>query len=265
MKSMNTESAATHRLAQAKHLIVDLDGTLIRENELLDGAVELLRHFADRYVVVSNNSTHTPASLSRRLQRMGLNVAPQALVLAGEQTLSYLRREHPRARIFLSGSQSLQQLAQAMGCNLVRDDAEVVVLALDPHFNVARLAHIANQLRQGALLVVANADATHPGPLGSVVPETGSLLAAVCTASGVAPHCIIGKPGPLLLAEGLRRLSASADQCLLIGDNPDTDGLGARAMGMPCILVGNHALADVRTLSALWSTTAAPCTAGIYQ
>jgi HAD superfamily hydrolase (TIGR01450 family) len=259
IKSMNTESAAHRlahtaaaRLAQAEHLIVDLDGTLIREHEVLAGAAQLLRRFDGRYVVVSNNSTHSPDSLSRKLHRMGLKVAPQALVLAGEQTLAYLRREHPKARIFLSGSRALQQMALAMGCDLVRDEAEVVVLALDPHFNVARLTHIVNQLRRGALLVVANADATHPGPRGSVVPQTGALLAAVRTASGVAPHRIIGKPGPLLLAEGMRRLSARADGCVLIGDNPDTDGLGARAMGMACILVGAHERADVPELAALW-------------
>lgn len=257
MNPMNLESTPVHRLARAEFLIVDLDGTLISESEVLDGAAQLLQRFAGRYVVVSNNSTHSPESLSRRLQRMGLKVAPQALVLAGEQTLAYLRREHPKARIFLSGSLALRQRALAMGCALVRDEADVVLLALDPHFNTARLAHIANQLRRGALLVVANADATHPGPRGSVVPETGALLAAVCTASGVAPHRIIGKPGPLLLAEGLRRLSARADQCLLIGDNPDTDGLGARAMGMPCILVGSHERADVPVLTALWSPTVA--------
>lgn len=266
LKPMNIESAAVHRLAhaaasrlaRAEHLIVDLDGTLIRESELLGGAAELLRRFEGRYAVVSNNSTHSPESLSRRLQRMGLKVAPQALVLAGEQTLAYLRREHPKARIFLSGSRALQELARAMGCDLVRDEADVVVLALDPHFNVARLAHIANQLRRGALLVVANADATHPGPQGRVVPQTGALLAAVRTASGVEPHRIIGKPGPLLLEEGLRRLSARADRCVLIGDNPDTDGLGARAMGMPFILVGGHERADVPALTELWRAPVAP-------
>lgn len=258
MNPMNLESAPAHRLAQAEHLIVDLDGTLIRESEVLDGAAELLQRFAGRYVVVSNNSTHSSAGLSRRLQRMGLKIAPQALVLAGEQTLAYLRRAHPKARIFLSGSRALRACALAMGCDLVRDEADVVLLALDPHFNTVRLAHIANQLRRGALLVVANADATHPGPQGSVVPETGALLAAVRTASGVAPHRIIGKPGPLLLVEGLRRLSARAERCVLIGDNPDTDGLGARAMAMPFILVGGHERAEVRTLSALWRRAPAP-------
>ncbi len=272
IKSMNTESAAHRlahtaaaRLAQAEHLIVDLDGTLIREHEVLAGAAQLLRRFDGRYVVVSNNSTHSPDSLSRKLHRMGLKVAPQALVLAGEQTLAYLRREHPRARIFLSGSRALRQRALAMGCALVSGDADVVLLALDPHFNTARLAHIANQLRRGALLVVANADATHPGPQGSVVPETGALLAAVRTASGVAPHRIIGKPGPLLLAEGLRRLSARAERCVLIGDNPDTDGLGARAMAMPFILVGSHERAEVRTLSALWRRAPAPGAAECFS
>lgn len=245
-------------LARARHLIVDLDGTLIREDEPLEGAAELLTRFRDRYVIVSNNSTHTARGMARRLARMGLKVEPEHIVLAGEQTIDYMRRDHPHARMLLAASPVLQRHAFSIGCELVKAQADFVVLALDPHFNRARLGTMANQLRGGARLLVTNSDDNHPGPGGTVVPETGALMAALVSASGVAPWRIIGKPGPLLLEEGLRRLGAQAASTIVIGDNPSTDALGALQLGMRCMLVGNAPQAEAKTLAALLRTDAPP-------
>jgi HAD superfamily hydrolase (TIGR01450 family) len=244
--------------AQARHLIVDLDGTLIREDEALEGAGELLARFRDRYVIVSNNSTHTARGVARRLGRMGLKVAPEHIVLAGEQTIEYMRRDHPNARILLAASTALQQHALAIGCHLVKAEAEFVVLALDPHFNRARLGFMANQLRRGAQLVVTNSDENHPGPGGTVVPETGALMAALVAASGAQPRRIVGKPGPLLFEEGLRRLGAEPADTVVIGDNPATDALGAAQLGMRCLLVGSSPQAGFATLAALLCNGRAP-------
>lgn len=273
---MNTDSAvadrtAAERLQQARHLIVDLDGTLIREDEAIDGASELLERFRDRCVIVSNNSTHTAEGVARRLARLGLKVSSSCIVLAGEQSVSYLRREHPQARILLAGSTALQRHAMARGCRLVKVDADVVLLALDPHFNLARLGLIVNELRRGARLVATNADASHPGPGGSLVAETGALLAAVVTASGVQPLRVVGKPGPLLLEEGLRRLGGSPGSTLVIGDNPDTDARGALELGMDCLLVGGAAgspsLATLlrSSLAAGRAAAPAPASMGVQQ
>ncbi|CAN7285766.1 HAD-IIA family hydrolase [Variovorax sp. LjRoot290] len=248
---------AAERLAQARHLIADLDGTLIREDEPVPGAAELLAQFRDRYVIVSNNSTHTAGGVARRLARMGLKVAPKRIVLAGEETVAFMNREHPHARILPMASAALQRHALSSGCMLVRTDAEFVLLGLDPHFNSARLDLVANQLHRGARLVVTNGDDNHPGPGGSLVPETGALLAAVVAASGVQPWRVIGKPGPLLFEEGLRRLGAAPATTLVIGDNPATDALGAARLGLDCLLVGAAPGADAPTLAALLRARAA--------
>jgi HAD superfamily hydrolase (TIGR01450 family) len=226
-------------LAEARHLLVDLDGTLVRQQEAIAGAAELLAHFDGRYAIVSNNSTHTAQGLAQRLRRLGLRVPASRIVLAGELAVRQLVQQHPGARVLLVGSPALQRFAEARGLRLVRADAEFVLLALDMRFSHARLASAANELRRGARLLATNADATHPGPEGRVVPETGALLAALVAASGVQPWRVVGKPAPLLFEEGLRRLGAEPRRTVVIGDNPLTDAAGAAALGMPCLLVGH--------------------------
>jgi HAD superfamily hydrolase (TIGR01450 family) len=239
---------------KAGHVIVDLDGTLIRENEAIEGAAELLAMFRGRCVIVSNNSTHTARGMARRLARMGLKIDPGHIVLAGEQTIASMRRDHPDARILLAANPVLQRYALSIGCRVVNSEADFVVLALDRRFSHARLGAMANELRRGARLAVTNGDHNHPGPGGAVVPETGALMAALVCASGVQPWRIFGKPGPLLLEEGLRRLGARAADTLVIGDNPATDALGAAQLGMRCVLVGDAPQAEAKTLAALLRT-----------
>ncbi|MDP9900938.1 HAD-IIA family hydrolase [Variovorax ginsengisoli] len=255
-KNYMTLAISDARLARAQHLLVDLDGTLVRQQEAIAGAVELLAHFDGRYAIVSNNSTHTASGLAQRLRRLGLRVPVERIVLAGEQAVRQLVLECPGARVMMVASPALQRYARTLGCQLVRSDADFVLLALDMRFDHARLALAANELRRGARLVASNADLTHPGTHGRVVPETGALLAALVAASGVQPLRITGKPAPLLFEEGLHRLNARAEDTVVVGDNPLTDAEGAQRLGMACVLVGTAPGAVAPSVAGLFAAPA---------
>jgi 4-nitrophenyl phosphatase len=236
---------------RARHFLLDLDGTLVRQCIAVPGAAELLERVAGRYAVVSNNSTHTAAGLSRVLGRIGLRIPARRIVLAGEHTLHLMAQASPGARIRLVASAALRRRAYDLGCQLVEREPEIVVLARDESFTYAKLTAIVNELRGGARLVVANPDLSHPAHGGGLVPETGALMHAVVACSGVQPEQVIGKPGDMLFREGLRRLQARAPDTLMIGDNPCTDALGATRIGMRCVLVGPASQAHAASLAAL--------------
>ena len=236
---------------RSRGLILDLDGTLVRGHEVIPGARELLARWRGRYVVVSNNSTDTAAGLAPRLQALGLPVRADALVLAGEQALRHIARGHPRARLLLRGSEALRACAAGLGLALVPRNADIVLLARDLAFDYAALQSLARELARGAALMVSNGDLTHPGPQGSLVPETGALLQAVLAcAPGVRPR-ILGKPAPMLFEEGLRRLALPAEDVTVIGDNARTDALGAVRLGMAYLLVGESPYADAPDMARL--------------
>jgi FMN phosphatase YigB (HAD superfamily) len=52
------------------------------------------------------------------------------------------------------------------------------------------------------------------------------------------------KPHPSGLAEALRRLGAAPGEALYVGDRHEIDGEVARALGVPCIIVGAGAKAQ---------------------
>jgi hypothetical protein len=80
-----------------------------------------------------------------------------------------------------------------------------------------------------------------------MAPGNGSLVAAVVTATGVTPPAA-GKPEPGMFLLAAKR--AGAQRPLVIGDRLDTDLKGARAAGIPGLLVLTG-VSDVReTLTA---------------
>jgi 4-nitrophenyl phosphatase len=218
-------------------VIVDLDGTLIRGGRPTEGAEVFLNGIADRYMVVSNNSTDTAEGLSIRLGRIGLPIPPQRLVLAGEETIRFVAVRYPGARCIVAASSSLRKMASREGLVVVGEEAQFVILGRDLHWNYSRLTLLVNELRHGATLIVTNPDVSHPDGEDRIVPETGSLLAALVAGAGVEPAHIVGKPEALLFEEALRRLGSVPENTVVVGDNPLTDREGARRLGLRCVIV----------------------------
>jgi 4-nitrophenyl phosphatase len=89
----------------------------------------------------------------------------------------------------------------------------------------------------GAHFVATNADALLPVEGGQVLPGAGTIIAAIQTATAVAPT-VLGKPEPGLFEHGLRRLGGLLPaQVAMIGDRLDTDVDGGRRAGLRTILV----------------------------
>ena len=170
------------------------------------------------------------------------------MVLAGVAALEGLA---PGTRVWVVGAGATVAYAEALGLVPDTDAPEVVVLTRDTGFTYQRLQQVLAHLHRGARLVAANGDATHPGADGVPVPETGALLSAIHTCMPGLEVEVLGKPYPSLFKAALTRLSATADQAVMIGDNPATDGAGAKAAGVDFIQIGEGQGARYRTLAEL--------------
>lgn len=242
-------------LARYRAVLCDLDGCLVSGETVLPGAQGLIERAGARLMVLSNNSTDTAASLSARLARGGLVVAPERMVLAGVAAIDLVARRSPGARVFVCGSGATVGYAIESGLQADEKTPEYVILTRDTGFSYGRLQAVLGYLKRGARLVVANADATHPGADGVPVPETGALLAAVRECLPALRFEVVGKPQPALFRAALDRLGVSPGEAVLIGDNPATDGAGAKAAGVDFIQIGEAAGARFRDLEALIAGT----------
>jgi hypothetical protein len=80
-------------------VLVGLNGTLISGRRALPGAVRFVEFAKDRLALVSNDAEHTPQELARALKRLGINIAPDRLILAGATAIDLIVREKSRVRL----------------------------------------------------------------------------------------------------------------------------------------------------------------------
>lgn len=223
----------------AEALLLDWDGCVALNDRPQPDALHFLRSHQERVVIVSNNTTRLPEEFSQILARHGVDIAPRRILLAGVEALGRAV-EQRAARVMVLGDNRMKGHGRNLGLELVRDEADCIVLLRDTRFTYAKLERAANCLRAGARLIVANPDLTHPGPGGQVVPETGALLAALMACVGDAEVEIemVGKPAPRLFEKACQVLRALPSEAVMIGDNPATDIAGAEAMGLRSLLIG---------------------------
>lgn len=216
----------------ASGYLIDLDGTLISGRVILPDARWLLQQVEGRYMLVSNNAEHTPDQLSRMLKNLGLQIAPSRIILAGTTAIDCIAQTHPGASTLLLGSAALRNYARRKGLRMHQERPDIVLVTRDRNFSYAKIAAAAEALHDGAHLFVAAPDVSHPSPSGKPVPETGALAAAILACAGPCDYTIIGKPERVLFEMACERLGVSPTDAVMIGDNPQTDGLGASRLGM---------------------------------
>ena len=221
--------------------LLDMDGVLHLGDHALPGAREFVAGLA-RYphLFLTNNPTRSPAEVARRLSGMGFEgIHENRILTSAEATALWLGEQKPAFRYFAVGAPWLHEALSTLG-RADEERADFVVVGEGPGLDYNSLTTGINLvLSRGARLVVTNpdssVDAWHQGRR-QVLPGGGALVAPFEVATG-QKAVVIGKPEPLLFEMALERLGVPPEQCIMIGDRPDTDIAGAAALGMSTALV----------------------------
>jgi len=182
--------------------MTDMDGVLMHEGRLIPGAdafVSRLRESATPFLVLTNNSIHTPRDLRFRLLRTGIDVPEEAIWTSALATASFLEGQRPAGTAFVVGTTAIRLVAA------------------------------------GARFVATNPDPTGPSAEGPL-PATGAVAALVSKATGGQPY-FVGKPNPLMMRAALNRLGAHSETTVMVGDRMDTDVVAGLEAGMQTVLV----------------------------
>ncbi len=220
-------------------LLIDLDGVVWIGREMVPGSVIALRSLLDagvEIVFVTNNPAKPAAEYARRLGEAGIEIGAERIVTAGEATAE-LANEHG-GTAFVIGAPAFHDTVAARGLRLLEGEAgreaEVVLVSGHRGFDYEELLTATLALQRGAALFATSHDPTLPMP-GGAWPGTGSILAAVETASG-ATATIGGKPEPHLFEIARERI-ATAERVAMVGDRVSSDIEGGRRAGLETVLV----------------------------
>jgi len=236
-------------MEKRKNVIMDMDGVIYTEGELLDGAaefIEYLRNNGYKFLFLTNNSRQTPLDLSKRLATLGIEVKTERIFTSAIATAMFLNRQKKGGNAYVIGDAGIYDALHSVGYQVTEFNPDYVVVGETRSFSFEMIEKACNFIIEGARFIVTNPDLTGPKDYG-IVPAAGSLAAPIERATGIKPY-FIGKPNPLMMRTALRNLNSHSENTIMIGDRMDTDIVSGIETGLETILVlsGVTKKADLR-------------------
>jgi NagD protein len=228
--------------------IIDMDGVIYHGNQLLKGTVEFVDWLTKNdkaFLFLTNSSERSPLELSQKLARLGVMVDPEHFYTSALATAGFLSSQRPGGSVYVIGEPGLIQALYDAGFTMNNVNPDYVVVGEGRGYSLEALEKAVKLIYGGARLIGTNPDLTGPTE-GGIVPACGSLVAPIELTAEIKAY-FVGKPNPLMMRHGLRRLNAKREDTAIIGDRMDTDIVAGVEAEIETVLVlsGVTSLADI--------------------
>src|SRR4030042_6322714 len=204
--------------------IIDMDGVIYHGNKLLPGSrefVEWLMESNKKFMFLTNSSERTPEERQEKLKRMGIEVDTDKFFTSALATAMFLISQKPKGSAYIIGEAGLINALYNVGYTMNSIDPDYVVMGESRTYNYEKIEHAVNLVLKGAKLIGTNPDLSGPVEDG-IVPATKALIATIELATGKTAY-FVGKPNPLMMRKGLKKLDCTREETIIIGDRMETD------------------------------------------
>lgn len=242
-----------------KGIVFDLDGTLVRGEQALPGAVaavENLRRSGLRIAYCTQDSLRAPSAIAGLLERLGFEASADDVISTGWVAAGYLAERYRDAPIYMIGAHELRRAFAARGINIVDEHAAIsaraVFVARDPEFTDAHINAACQAIWNGADFLGVGYDRVLP-TVGRNLPGIGAVIKAIEHVTRRRAR-ILGKPSLKIAKAALRRLKAKPDEAAIVGDQIDPDIRMGKSAGCRTVLVltGGTSAQDARRIPTRW-------------
>lgn len=223
------------RLEKNKSVLCDMDGVIIWDNHLIEGAKEFVESLLERktpFLFITNYPSLTPADLSHRLKNAGLDVPAEHFYTSAMATATFLESQGAGDKVFVIGEGALTHALYEQGFKITDQDPDFVVLGETRAYNFEMIEKAIRLIRHGARFIATNPDVS--GPSG--FPSCGALAAPIERVTGMKPF-YVGKPNPYMMRAALWKIDSHSETTIMIGDNMETDIIAGIQSGLDTILV----------------------------
>ncbi len=244
-------------LNEKKLFLLDIDGTVCKGTQLLEGVKEFLedtKRQGGKYLFITNNATKSVSDYKDYFQNMGLNVEEEDFVTTAIVTAEYLKKHHDKETIFVVGTDSFIQELQKKGIRVTQDPLDnsitCIVVSYDNQLTYQKLENACRILTTRDVDYIAtNPDFVCPNEFG-YVPDCGSICEMIEHAVQRKPK-YMGKPDTAIVQFAMKKVGMMKAQALIVGDRLYTDiACGNRAgIDTALVLTGEATKADIEQSS----------------
>lgn len=237
-------------LRDIRLFLLDMDGTIYLGSRVFDCTLpflSLLKAQGRSHLFLTNNSSASKASYSKKLDRLGIPAGLDGVFTSGEATTIYLNGLKPGARVFLCGTPELEAEFCEAGFRLTDERPDFAVLGFDQTLTYKKLVTLCDLVRGGTPFIATHPDFNCPVD-GGFIPDTGSMLALVKASTGREPDYIVGKPNRGIVDAVCVKYGLRHEELAMVGDRLYTDIAVGVNSGITSILVlsGESTLEDLK-------------------
>jgi HAD superfamily hydrolase (TIGR01458 family) len=234
-----------------KTIFFDIEGTLVERGKALPGAAEAVscarrRGLAVRFL--TNITSRHREQIAAELRSQGLAIESHEIQTATTACVEYLK-SRSGITCHLIVPPSIRPMFDGIAID-EREPDVVVISDIGEQFNFQVLNQAFLMLRAGAELVVPQKGLFWFDQDGPRL-DCGTFIVGLEAATG-KEATVTGKPSELFFQQALADVRCSADEALIVGDDINTDVLGAIRIGAKSLLVGTGKYTpDVQRKSAI--------------
>ena len=221
-----------------KGFICDMDGVIYHGNRLLPGVIEFVNwlYAEDKnFLFLTNSSERSPIELKEKLNRLGLEIDESHFYTSALATAKFLKDQCPGGSAYVIGEPGLLNALYDAGITMNDVNPDYVIVGETHNYNYASILQAVKLIQKGAKLIGTNPDLTGPTEEG-VIPACRAFVAPIELVTGKEAY-YIGKPNPLMMRTGIKRLGVHSEDAVIIGDRMDTDIIAGIESGLTTFLV----------------------------
>ncbi|PTJ16956.1 TIGR01457 family HAD-type hydrolase [Staphylococcus simulans] len=226
-------------MKQYKGYLIDLDGTMYKGADEIDGAKQFIDYLNQHdipHLYVTNNSTKVPEDVVKKLAGFGIEAKPEEVVTSALATAHYIKQENAQASIYVIGEGGLRQALLNQGLTLIDDThLDYVVVGLDTKVDYDKFSQGTLGVRNGAKFISTNQDISIPNERG-FLPGNGAITSVITTSTKVQPT-FIGKPQPIIMDMAMDVINLPKEEVAMVGDLYETDIMSGINAGIDTIHV----------------------------
>jgi HAD superfamily hydrolase (TIGR01450 family) len=218
---------------------ISLDGFVHNEivHHQVGKVIDQIHEAGKTLRLLTNNPYYSRESIYAKLQKLGFKVTLEEIITPGWVLKLFLKFQR-LGKIYLLGNQELRKELLDTSIEVTQHDPQAVVVGFDEAISLREIKEAAAFTIKGIPLIATNPDYQFNTCWG-VVPSTGIIVDVLEKMTSTRAVCL-GRPNPFFFFAALGELSLKKLRCVVIGDNPQTDIVGAHWMRMSSVLVAQH-------------------------
>ncbi|MGD0313197.1 MAG: TIGR01458 family HAD-type hydrolase [Acidimicrobiales bacterium] len=222
----------------AAAVLLDIDGVLTVSWQALPGAVETMEWLVDHHVdyrLVTNTSSRTRHEIAERLGRAGMEVDESLILTAVTGAARYLAATYPGRGCLVVNEGDLGDDLEGVE-QVDADHAGVVLLGgAGPSIGYDELNGVFALALAGVPMVALHRNTRFETADGLVL-DMGAFLPGI-EAAADRTATVVGKPARAFFEAALDDIGADPTDAVMVGDDLESDVLGAQSLGITGVLV----------------------------